>query len=124
MITEIHHVQITIPVGAEDAARAFYTGLLELTEIEKPEPLKANGGLWLTAGNLQLHLGCEDNEHRANSKAHVAFIVADLDACRRQLIKAGVNIQENTQIEGFRRFDIRDPFGNRLEIMERAGHAL
>jgi catechol 2,3-dioxygenase-like lactoylglutathione lyase family enzyme len=37
MIHAIHHVQITIPRGAEDEARTFYCDLLGLPEIEKPD---------------------------------------------------------------------------------------
>ncbi|BBW96455.1 hypothetical protein GsuE55_12880 [Geobacillus subterraneus] len=44
-IKQLDHVQICIPFGAEDEARAFYTDVLGFQEIEKPESLKANGGL-------------------------------------------------------------------------------
>lgn len=118
MINGINHVQATIPVGAEAEARAFYGELLGLKEIDKPEVLKKNGGLWFQVGTLQLHLGCENNEHRVDSKAHVAYTVSDIAAVRTRLTSANVQIFENTQIEGFKRFDIRDPFGNRIEIME------
>lgn len=115
----INHVQISIPLGAEVAARRFYCDLLGLDEIEKPEVLKPNGGLWLQAGNLQIHLGAEDNPHRAQSRAHVAYEVDDLDAWRERLQQVGVPVKDNTQIPGYRRFDAQDPFENRLEFMER-----
>lgn len=38
-ITGIDHVQVAMPVGAEDLARSFYTGVLGLPEIEKPAVL-------------------------------------------------------------------------------------
>ena len=31
-VRRVHHVQITIPTGAEEAGRAFYCGFLGLTE--------------------------------------------------------------------------------------------
>lgn len=47
MIIGIHHVQITFPKDAEEAAKAFYCGVLQLPEIEKPDSLKGHGGFWL-----------------------------------------------------------------------------
>ena len=56
----IDHVQITIPVGQEQIAHAFYCGVLGLTEIEKPVSLAGRGGLWLAIGDQQLHIGVEE----------------------------------------------------------------
>ncbi len=118
MITAIHHVQITIPRGAEEAARAFYCGVLGLAEIEKPESLSGRGGFWLGVGDRSLHIGAEDGVDRTRSKAHVAHEVTDLDAFRRRLRDAGVAIIESIPIPGHDRFEIRDPFGNRVEIIQ------
>lgn len=118
MIEAIHHVQITIPRGAEEAARAFYCGVLGLEELEKPEALKPRGGFWLAVGDRQVHVGVEDGIDRAASKAHVAYRVADLDRCRRVLGAAGVAIEEGIAVPAQRRFEIRDPFGNRIEFVE------
>ena len=57
MIRSVHHVQITIPKGSEDAARAFYCGLLGLSEIAKPDSLAGRGGFWLEVGDRQVHVG-------------------------------------------------------------------
>ncbi|CAG9295947.1 VOC family protein [Celerinatantimonas diazotrophica] len=119
MIFGINHVQISIPKGAEEQARLFYCELLGLTELEKPEVLKRNGGLWLKVGSTQLHLGIEDLENRHKSKAHVAFEIEDEQSMRELLQCNNVEVMENTQIKGYKRFDIRDPFGNRLEFMEK-----
>ena len=40
-----------MPKGCEDDARAFYAGLLGLTEVAKPEPMRANGGVWFAEGS-------------------------------------------------------------------------
>ncbi|MGV3489119.1 MAG: hypothetical protein ACO1OC_11115 [Tuberibacillus sp.] len=53
------HVQICIPTGEEEKARQFYGDLLGLEEIEKPDSLKPNGGVWYQVGALQLHIGTE-----------------------------------------------------------------
>jgi len=114
----IHHVQITIPVGSEDAARSFYVGLLGLTEISKPASLAARGGLWLTTGNIDLHVGVEDGIDRHATKAHVALAVTDLPGWRAVLQAAGSTILDSIPIPGFDRLGPRDPFGNRLELIE------
>jgi hypothetical protein len=60
MILGIHHVQIAIPIGAEDAARKFYCDVLELAEVEKPASLKSRGGFWVAVGDQNTHMGVED----------------------------------------------------------------
>lgn len=118
-IVGVHHVQITIPTGAEDEAREFYCSAVGLTEIEKPEALRGRGGLWLRAGGAQLHVGTEDGIDRSASKAHVGYEVDDLDALRARLVSRGISATDGVSIPGVRRFEIRDPFGNRLEFLQR-----
>ncbi len=78
MITGIHHVQLTIPIGAEREAKAFYCEFLGLREIEKPESLKGRGGFWLQVGDRSVHVGAEDDVERQKTKAHIAYAVTDL----------------------------------------------
>lgn len=118
MILAIHHAQITIPKDAEDEARAFYCGVLGLNEIPKPAELAGRGGFWLEVGDRQLHVGTEDVSNRPTSKAHVAYRVDSLDDARERLTTAGVNLKDGIQIPGCRRFEFRDPFGNRIEFLE------
>ncbi len=119
MIIGVHHAQITIPKGAEPGARRFYVEFLGLREIPKPDVLKVRGGFWLQLGNAQVHVGIEDVADRASSKAHVAYEVDDLAAWRRKLESAGVGCKDGEQIPGHIRFEIRDPFGNRVEFIQR-----
>jgi catechol 2,3-dioxygenase-like lactoylglutathione lyase family enzyme len=112
----IHHVQLCIPVGAEDAARVFYTQILGMHEIDKPHALKKNGGLWCKAGPQELHIGVEDQP--VNGKHHPAFLVTKLSDLKERLIKSGIVINEEIPIPGYNRITIRDPFGNRLEFIE------
>ncbi len=116
-VPTIHHVQIAIPPIGEESARAFYGGLLDLIEIDKPTNLRSRGGVWLRTGNLELHLGV-DRDFRPAAKAHVAFQVKDLDAYRRRIQQAGYPITEDEPLPGFSRFYIEDPFGNRVELLE------
>ena len=119
MILQIHHAQITIPKGAEDEARKFYCGVLGLSEIPKPDELTGRGGFWLDVGDRQLHIGTEDAVERGTTKAHVAYLVDDLEKARERLVNAGVNVTDGIQIPGSVRFEFRDPFGNRIEFLEK-----
>lgn len=118
MITAINHIQITIALADEPAARAFYGELLGLPEIEKPESLRGRGGFWVLAGDRQLHVGVEEGVDRGRTKAHVAYEVDDLRAWRERLAAAGISIVESVPIPGYERFECRDPFGNRMEFIQ------
>lgn len=114
----IDHVQITIPVGAEDEARGFYCDVLGLTEIAKPASLSGRGGFWCEVGEFQLHIGTEDDIDRLVTKAHVAYGVDDFASWRKRLIAAGCELLESIPIPGYDRFETRDPFGNRIELIQ------
>jgi catechol 2,3-dioxygenase-like lactoylglutathione lyase family enzyme len=121
VILGLHHAQITIPEGSEDAARDFYCRLLGLEETEKPESLAGRGGLWLQAGDRQVHLGVENGVDRNATKAHLAYEVGDLSLARRTLAAEGHEAFDPPRIPGYERFEIRDPFGNRIEFIQRSG---
>lgn len=116
-VKRIDHVQLCVPVGEEERAREFYGSLLGFEEIEKPAPLKANGGLWFQVADFQLHIGVEASA--AKSKRHPAFEVEGLEEIRDHLSRHQVEIKEETQIPGQKRFSFFDPFGNRIELLER-----
>lgn len=118
VIHRLHHAQITIPKGAEEAAREFYIGLLGLTEVEKPASLKGRGGFWLAVGDQQVHVGTEDGVDRLATKAHLAYQVDDAAAWEDLLRHHGIAIAESVPIPGFVRFECRDPFGNRMEFIQ------
>lgn len=117
-ILGIHHVQITVPPDQVNEARDFYIGVLELTEIEKPESLKTRGGFWLQVGDRQVHVGIQSDIDRHASKAHIAYQVADIDYWRKKLTDFGITIGDSIPIVGYDRFECRDPFGNRLEMIQ------
>jgi catechol 2,3-dioxygenase-like lactoylglutathione lyase family enzyme len=119
MIKSVHHAQISIPVGGEKEARAFYCGVLGLKEIPKPDSLAGRGGFWLELGDQQIHFGAEDGVDRATTKAHVAYLVEDLERWRETLAANGCGIMDGIPIPGYHRFEFRDPFGNRVEFLQR-----
>jgi catechol 2,3-dioxygenase-like lactoylglutathione lyase family enzyme len=117
----IDHVQIAIPVGEEEKARTFYISLLGFTEIPKPPELAKRGGAWFQSGNVQLHLGVE-SDFRPARKAHPAFIVDELDSLIAKVQEAGYETDTSQpSLDGYKRAHIFDPFGNRIELMEKPG---
>ncbi len=116
-ITGIDHVQLAIPPGGEGRARAFYGALLGLPEVAKPVALATRGGCWFQTGAQQLHCGVEPVV--AASRRHPAFTVDDLDGLGATLGAAGYPVTLDSDIPGIRRFHTIDPFGNRLEFVQR-----
>ncbi|HST51692.1 MAG TPA: VOC family protein [Pyrinomonadaceae bacterium] len=116
-IKRLDHVQVCIPRGAEPRAREFYGSLLGLEEIEKPEALRENGGVWYKVADVQLHVGVEDPV--APSKRHPAFEIEQIEEVRAFLEQNGVRTRDEPQLPGVKRFSFFDPFGNRIELMER-----
>src|SRR5262249_41405282 len=84
----IHHVQLAMPPGNEDSARAFYIGVLGFVEVAKPENLAKRGGAWFRSESAELHLGIE-SDFRPAKKAHPALVVSDLRALAERCAAAG-----------------------------------
>jgi catechol 2,3-dioxygenase-like lactoylglutathione lyase family enzyme len=116
-IKQIDHVQLAMPVGGEVQARAFYAGLLRIPEVPKPPHLAKRGGCWFELDGLKIHLGVEA-DFRPSRKAHPALLVEDLPALADILRQAGCTLADGEPLEGYRRMDVTDPFGNRIELME------
>ncbi len=116
----LDHVQLAAPPGCEEQARRFFGGVLGLEEAEKPVALRARGGVWFSLGSgQQLHVGVEQ-EFAPARKAHPALRVSpgELDAVAQRLAQAGAEVSWGAEIPGLRRFYTRDPWGNRLELIE------
>jgi predicted enzyme related to lactoylglutathione lyase len=118
MFERLHHVQLAMWRGGEDAARAFYGELLQLAEIPKPPSLADRGGVWFAQGGLELHLGVED-DFRPARKAHPGLLVTDVGELARRLSAAGESVTPQADLPGLLRFHAHDPFGNRLEFLQR-----
>jgi len=118
-IISFDHIQIAIPAGGEENAREFFIKVLGFQEIPKPAELAKRGGAWFQAGSVQLHLGVEA-DFRPAQKAHPAFVVDDLDGLIEKVQSAGFETDTSQPpLNGFKRAHIFDPFGNRIELMER-----
>jgi catechol 2,3-dioxygenase-like lactoylglutathione lyase family enzyme len=116
-IIGIDHVQLAMPPGGEPQARRFYAGLLGISEVPKPADRIARGGAWFEVGAVKLHLGVEV-DFRAARKAHPCLMVSDLPGLAQVLRAAGIEV-EAEEHPGERRLYVDDPFGNRIELLER-----
>src|SRR6185369_10842070 len=94
----LDHIQICIPKRKENEARNFYTGIVGLTEIRKPEALIENGRLWYQVADIQLHIGTENEMN--TSKRHPAFEISNLQDAKTHLMRHGVTIKEEIQVPG------------------------
>ncbi len=121
--TRVDHLQIAIPAGSEEAARAFYGALLALREVPKPPELRARGGLWFQSGAMAVHLGV-DPDFRPATKGHVAFACAEYAALLARLRAAAIAIRtDSIPLQGRAHCYVDDPFGNRIELIDDAPDA-
>jgi len=116
-ILALDHVQLSMPKGEEEAARAYFVRLLGFKEVPKPKDMARRGGCWFEIGPVQVHVNVEPHFKPAK-KAHPAFEVDDADAFAEKLSRSGYPVKPNTELEEIKRFFTEDPFGNRIEILE------
>jgi catechol 2,3-dioxygenase-like lactoylglutathione lyase family enzyme len=114
----LQHVSVIISEGGQEAARAFYGGLLGLTEKTPPSSLAHLHLVWFNVGAGELELHCTPNGPKptGNEQQHFCLAVDDLAAYRQRLQAAGVAISEAEPIPARPRFFCRDPFGNLVEL--------
>ena len=125
----LHHVQVACARGSEDDARRFYVEGLGMTEVEKPDDLKAKGGAWFRsfdpAGlvSAEVHVGVEEPFTPAR-KAHPAFQfddVAELELVADRLSRLGfvTDWSQRHNFPGNERCHTADGHGNRVELLAR-----
>ncbi len=123
----LHHVQVACAAGTEDAARRFYADGLGLTEVEKPEDLKAKGGVWFRAYDktglvsAEIHAGVE-NPFVPALKAHPALqveSVTELAVVTERLTSLGFEVDwsQRHNFPGNERCHTADGQGNRVELL-------
>ena len=111
--TRLDHILITIPEGKTAEARAFYGQVLNLTEIPGEHP---GGAIWFAIAGIQLHL--REEPGASLSLRHPALEVENLAGAKHELEQNGIAISYSSDIDGRQRFFFRDPFGNRIELLE------
>lgn len=118
MILDLHHIQLAMPEGREQDAREFYRDVLGLREVDKPEALRSRGGAWFESDVVRVHLGVETPFVPAR-KAHPAFRVENLERAMAALQSKGLAFRADIDLPGIKRIYVDDPFGNRIELLER-----
>ena len=116
-VRAIEHVQLALPKGQEQKAREFYQDVLGIPERAKPTELAKRGGAWFEDRALKIHLGVEA-DFRPARKALPALLVEGLAVLIARLKAAGHPVMEEP-MDGYLRIYTEDPFGNRLELMEK-----
>lgn len=109
------HINICVSPEDLEAARTFYTDVLGLKAIQRPDHVFDTPGYWLLIGDIELHIGVE--KPVGFTFRHTAFEVDDLAGVRKHLEAHGVTISEEPAIERRDRFSFLDPFGNRMELL-------
>ncbi len=69
---------------------------------------------------MRVHLGVEKDFAPAR-KAHPAFLVDGLEALKARLAAHGFATREDEPLAGYAHLYVSDPFGNRIELMQRLG---
>lgn len=111
-----HFDHVAVYVTDLAAARAFYSGVLGLKEVPRPESFDFPGA-WFQVGSGTLHLLVE-RERQAAHPRHFCLSVKDVHSAARRLASSGCAVEWSTRhkIVGIDRFFTRDPDGNRIEI--------
>jgi glyoxylase I family protein len=113
-VRRIDHCTLVITDVAK--ARAFYGGLLGLKEIAPPREFDFTA-VWFDLGGHYLHLILKP-EPDTPSPRHICFLVDDVRALREDYRARGLRIDETVKIAAADRFFIRDPDGNRIELLQ------
>jgi catechol 2,3-dioxygenase-like lactoylglutathione lyase family enzyme len=117
----LHHVNIVVRPGETAKVERFYTDVLGLAAVPKPAEGVSDGGAWFDLdGSTQLHIS-ERDDAVMHDDMHFALVVDDFAGVLARLERAGAPWREQPDLFGGRRGSTRDPLGNRIELLERAG---
>jgi catechol 2,3-dioxygenase-like lactoylglutathione lyase family enzyme len=106
----IHHVSICVPDAS--AALTFYTEVLGLTQLPRPD---LGPGHWLDAGGQQVHL--MQSESKRSGGDHFAIRVDDLESAVADIRATGYKVDTIDHMVGAgRQAFLHDPSGNFIEL--------
>ena len=116
-VTRVAHVSGNVE-GALDATAAFYTEILGLHTIARPE-IPGVDGRWLDAGDTELHLvDAPMHGHGIDPTGpHFCVYVDDLDAAVAELDARGIELRRGAQGDVVQIW-IVDPSGNTIELQQ------
>lgn len=111
----LHHVNVVVPPGKTDEVAGFYSEQLGLARVEKPEGTDRTGAWFDIPDGTQLHIS--EREGALNPYQHFALVVDDFDG----LVARLPEWRSKNSVLGAHRGETRDPAGNCIELIERAG---
>jgi len=122
-VLRLQHTSIPMPAEGREAARAFYGGALGMAEVRPPSTLDVGRLVWFRAGSdgHEIHLFVDEEMARHSSAQHLCLQVDDIAAYRERFGAAGIEIEETIEIVNRPRFNVRDPFGNLIEVTQITG---
>ena len=112
--THIDHCSVIVTDVAR--SRAFYGGTLGLKEIPAPREFDFVA-IWYDLGGSYLHLLLKPQADTLSPR-HFCLAVPDAKAARAHFMQFGVLVEETVKIAAADRFFIRDPDGNRIELLQ------
>lgn len=86
-LSRLHHVQLSVPRGSEEACRGSWGGVLATDELDEPPVLVVRGGC-CRGGGVEVHRGVEERSAPAR-KAHPGIVVDGLPVLAARLEAAG-----------------------------------
>ena len=112
----LHHVALTVPLARLEEARRFYSDVLGMAEMPRPDDALEVPGIWYRMGDAELHIRCGEKDRRDRTGNHIAIIADGVDGLHGRLEAQGVEVTELSLLLGRERFYARDPFGHRIEF--------
>jgi glyoxylase I family protein len=113
-------LHIAVLVSDLSRAEAFYGGLLQLKQVDRPMSFP---GTWYQIGAFQIHLIVDPaarkplhNSEKWGRNPHMAFAVKELDAAQAALVAAGYPVQFSAS--GRAALFTQDPDGNVIELSQ------
>ena len=108
---------VAIDVTDVEKAKQFYTGLLGLVEIARPESFRFAGAWFKIGADSILHIVSRPPRSPEGTH-HFCIWVDDVHSAAKTLAAAGWPVDWDTRykIPAVDRFFTRDPDGNRIEL--------
>ena len=113
-VSQIDHCSVIVTDVAR--SREFYSRVLGLREIPAPKEFDFVA-IWYDLGGSYLHLLVKPQPDTISPR-HFCLLTPDAKAARAHLTGLGVPIEETVKIAAADRFFVRDPDGNRVEILQ------
>jgi catechol 2,3-dioxygenase-like lactoylglutathione lyase family enzyme len=110
----IHHVNLIAPTDRVPEVEAFWCEVFGLHPIPR-HGRSGRPGAWLEADEFQVHLSERDGPIHPDQ--HLAIVVDDYPAVRAAATARGAEWEDAEPVVGSARGFVRDPAGNRIEVM-------